>query len=426
MKVAVIGAGFVGLTTAIVLAEEGNQVSVIENDHQRLSKLTQGEIPFYEPDLLEAFRKAIDDNLLSVVDWEKAPNSNPEVVVVCGGTPSRDDGSIDLSQIYEIIETCLIKLRGISDIVIKSTVLPGTTRDVQDKFQNITENLKIAMVPEFLREGSALEDARKPDRIVIGSNDSEQVLKLKKLFATKNSNVIVTNTFNAEIIKYASNTFLANCISFSNEFFGLFNNDKDFNLDDVLDGWQSDKRFQVNGIKASITNYLRPGFGFGGSCFPKDVRAVTYLAEQVNPSSSLLPAIMKVNYETINSTCNWLSSIINPAEEVLILGVAFKENSDDLRESPALKLIESLTKNGYKVSWYDKWVNQNVSLPNCNRVNAREISQYKNLVWTNNDTEIRKTLMSLIFQNTKLYLLRYQEAVDGFMNVYQRTWGINE
>lgn len=425
MKVSVVGAGFVGLTTAIVLSEDGNQVSVIENNYQKLLKLKHGEIPFYEPGLQDAFNSALSRNLISIDTWKQAAESNPELVVVCGGTPSNNDGSIDLTQINEIIETCISKFSGICDIVIKSTVLPGTTREIQARFQKVSENLKIAIVPEFLREGSALEDARKPDRVVIGSTDSGQITRLKMLFATNASNIIVTNTFNAEIIKYVSNTFLANCISFSNEFFGLFNQDSDFNLQAVINGWQSDKRFQVNGTKAPITNYLKPGFGFGGSCFPKDVRAVTHLAERLNPDSTLLSAITKVNEVTILSTSKWLCSIIKPTEKVLVLGIAFKENSDDLRESPAIRMIENIVRNGIDVSWYDPWVDQSVILPDCARVSSSQISEYKHLVWSNNDSEIKKTLLSLNLQNSYIYLLRYQDSIPGFTNVYQRIGSVN-
>jgi nucleotide sugar dehydrogenase len=419
MKVGIVGAGFVGITTAVVLSEHGHQVFVVENNKTKVEALRMGKLPFFEPNLNTAFRDTLESNELLVGYWKEFASFDPEVTVVCGGTPSRQDGSLDLEQINQIVETFLQTVPTCKNLVIKSTVLPGTSRGIQE---NISKHygIKVAMIPEFLREGSALADARNPDRVVIGVNDNHQADLLKSIFAIGDCMVQVMTPFNAEMVKYASNAFLATCISFANEFFSLFNGDSDFDLEDVLDGWHSDRRLTNDSGKAGITNYLKPGFGFGGSCFPKDVRAIASYQFQVNGQTSILNEVLETNKKTIEIAAEWIRESTPQKNELLVVGIAFKEDSDDLRESPALKLIDFLNAAGYQISWFDSLIQEDVEILGCKRITDLADSNCRHIIWTNNSLQYREELRKIAKPTIDLFLLRYQKEISGFNNLKQR------
>lgn len=423
MNIGVIGAGFVGLTTSVVLCETGNNVFVVEVDQERLKKLKLNQVPFYEPGLKDAFKTVTENQSLQIGGWKNLVDFNPDAIVICGGTPSNEDGSIDLRQIDQIISTCIELPIACNNLIIKSTVLPGTTRLLHNKYKIVKPNLKLAMVPEFLREGSALDDARNPDRTVIGSSDTEQIELIKEIFGKKSNKLVITSAFSAESIKYASNTFLATCISFANDFFGTINNDPDFEIEGILEGWHSDKRF-INGInRAGITSYLKPGFGFGGSCFPKDVKAFRQLQIEKVGKAEILDAVLKVNTETTEITAGWIEEICKNQKEVVVFGVAFKENSDDLRESPSLKLMQLLAAKGFKVFWFDPYVESVPELSAYECINESQMNKIENFILTNNDVKLREYIEKFANKGKTLFLPRYQKHIEGFKNIYPKEQG---
>ena len=416
MKVCVIGGGFVGLTTAVVLCEQGHSILLVEKDLHRRNQLTSGIVPFYEPGLQDALSQVTSQNLIKISDWQDLRDFQPEVIVVCGPTPSKMDGSIDLSMIIEIFDSIVDSRTNCRSIAIKSTVLPGTVSSIsrylaKEKFFEA----EVAMVPEFLREGTALADARHPDRIVIGASSQSQLEQLQNVFSSKNVRIVSTTPFNAEITKYASNTFLATCISFVNEFFSLFNSNPEFDLNSVLEGWHSDRRFSVFNEVAAVCNYLSPGFGFGGSCFPKDIRATLALFDKDELSRSILGAVYQRNSIVLDEMVEWLVLKLEREVPVLVAGLGFKEHTDDLRESPSVIILERLRFLGYRVFWFDLYLDSSQpSLP-CNAISTIDGDVRYQVLLTNNDIQLRSELYRNLNPLSEIYLLRYQDELPGFL-----------
>jgi len=266
MRICVVGAGFVGLTTATTLAELGHEVLIVENSMDKIEQLRSGILPFYEPDLESAFFAQSERKYLAFSDWKNLATFDEfEFYLVCVGTPKLADGSADLGQ----VESVLNRLKGLitkrSVIVLRSTVPPGTTRGLELSFVD-AKHINLIFQPEFLREGSALSDSRNPDRIVVGGSNETALESYLKIYSSLECRIIKTTSYSAECIKYLNNIFLSLCISFSNEFFGSIETDDDYDLDKILSGWHSDRRFTAKPDgQASITSYLLPGIGFGGS-----------------------------------------------------------------------------------------------------------------------------------------------------------------
>jgi UDPglucose 6-dehydrogenase len=420
MNVLVAGAGFVGLTTAVVLSEQGNLVLIVETDESKRSMLNDGKLPFFEPGLQEAFNSALESKRILIENWESSRDFIPQALLVCVGTPSLSDGSMDLSQVKKVIENSNHYYSNCKHILIKSTVIPGTTRTLQDFCNQFGNDIEIGMIPEFLREGSALKDARYPDRVVLGSNSRIQLQLLEELFSHNKDKFIVTNPYNAEIIKYVANAFLATCISFTNEIFSLFNRDSEFKHDSVLAGWHLDHRLRHGDTAAEVTSYLKPGFGFGGSCFPKDVRALSSVQNSKNIDSSILKSVLHENSRIQDETIEWLQSLFNFDSKILILGIAFKENSDDLRESPALRLFESISRTNKSVYWLDMNIGAENQIDQKRRKLNLNSETFEYIVWTNNDAKLRQTLVESANNTSSIVALRYQSPVPGYKMIYPR------
>jgi UDPglucose 6-dehydrogenase len=351
MKVSVIGAGFVGLTTACVIASRGIEVTIEDSNKEKLSQILNGVVPFFEPGLEDLLNKVLVSGNLKLNNEE----IKPDLTIIAVGTPSRSSGSINTLQVELALKDCNRYLPPGSLVAIKSTVVPGTTRRLQSQLE--LSNLELLMIPEFLREGSAVSDALLPDRNVIGSQSQEVANRATDALGIKPESCIFTSTFSAESIKYLSNAFLATCISFTNETFASFNEDKDFDVSSVILGWHSDRRFlpNNNGV-AGITSYLVPGPGFGGSCFPKDVRALRSSIKTAGKQSKILDAVIDTNQTTLEETAKWIASQLPPSEKYVLLGMGFKDDTDDLRESPSLMLAQSLTGLAINGFWHDKYV----------------------------------------------------------------------
>lgn len=347
MNVAVLGLGYVGLVAATALAGAGHHVLGIDLDKNKTQALQNGRLPLYEPGIDELLRQGISKGTLRFSNVTDVVELNCELVMVAVSTPSLPNGAADLSQVKSALKWIIEKTKKPVVVVMKSTVPPGTGRKLIDMYFS-SNPLKHQYVsnPEFLKEGQALKDWYHPDRIVIGSECNEAVKKVKELYVNTGAPVVVTDTTTAEMIKYAANAFLATRISFINEIAGLCDL-TGANIDDVTKGIALDPRIG--------TNFLKAGIGYGGSCFPKDVRALDFLSTANGYNFELLKAVINVN----NRQRFWPVSRLKQrlgdlaGKVVAILGLAFKPGTDDVRESPALYIIHLLMEEGALVRAHD-------------------------------------------------------------------------
>jgi len=357
MHIGVIGAGYVGLVTGVCLADAGNQVSLVEVDKKKVKSINQGVPPIYEEglDLLlshnqESITATTDYNILDNVD----------VIFICVGTPSRNDGSIHLDYVQTAAEAVGNYLRNDWKlVVVKSTVLPGTTMKLvspileQVSGGTVGKQFGIAMNPEFLREGKAIFDFQHPDRIVIGVTDKKSEGLLRDLYEPYKAPILVTTPTAAEMIKYTSNALLATKISFANEI-GNFCKLMDVDVYDVMAGVSMDHRISPL--------FLNAGVGFGGSCFPKDLQALIAAGTEFNLSMELLKAVMSVNEQQPLRMLKLLEKHVSNLEgtRIVVLGVAFKAETDDVRESRAMPVIERLLEKDANVVVYDPLASANM------------------------------------------------------------------
>jgi len=350
-KIIVIGAGYVGLTTAACLAELGNKIFCVDIDKNKIEKLKNKEIPFFEPQLEGLVKKNLEKERLFFSDSLKDVFREGEIIFICVGTPSKENGSVDLKAINEVIsEIKKLAFKFLSPknllIVIKSTVPVGTCQKINQKLKFKNKKLEIVSNPEFLREGRAVNDFMNPDRIVIGVENKKAKEVMLHLYKQFKCPKVVTNLPSAEMIKYASNAFLATKISFINEIANVCEN-VGADVLEVARGMGLDRRIGEG--------FLRAGLGYGGSCFPKDVRALHYIALNNNYDFKLLKAVIEVNQKQREFIIKKLKKILGKLKNktITILGLAFKPQTDDIRESAALEIIELLKKEKVKIKAYD-------------------------------------------------------------------------
>ncbi|MBP7927730.1 UDP-glucose/GDP-mannose dehydrogenase family protein [Patescibacteria group bacterium] len=352
MKIAVIGTGYIGLVGAAVFADWGNNVVGIDIDAEKVAKIQRGEMPIFEPGLSELVLKNVDAGRLSFTTSLKDGIHDAEVVFICVGTPQGDDGSADLSYVWAVAKEIGQALDSYKVIVTKSTVPVGTNERVKEI---VLENLKqpvafdVASNPEFLREGFSIDDMRNPDRTVVGfeSPDSKAIDVIHRLYAHLESPLVECDLRSAEIIKYASNAFLATKISFINEIGQLCEKaGADVNI--VAKGMGLDKRI---GPK-----FLNPGLGYGGSCFPKDVSALYRVSTDQAYDFKLLRGVMEVNELQRDLFFKKVKSYFGEdlaGKTIACLGLAFKQNTDDVRESISIKFVRMLRGMGANVRVFD-------------------------------------------------------------------------
>jgi len=352
MHIAVIGTGYVGLVSGAGLADFGMKVTCVDIDEEKIKKLKKGEIPFYEPGLEDLVRKNLKAGRLDfTTDFAKAVK-NSLVIFICVGTPSLPDGSADLSQIKEVALKLAETIDDYKVIVTKSTVPVGTNRWIKeliDKNKKTDAAVDVISNPEFLREGNAVEDFMHPDRVIIGGESAYAIAIIKDIYRPlylSETPFIITNLETAELIKYASNAFLATKISFINEI-ANFCEKVGADVTVVAKGMGLDPRI---GPK-----FLNPGPGFGGSCFPKDVKALISQGKQVSSPFRILEAVLEVNEKQKLRAITKLESFISDlkGKTIAVLGLSFKPNTSDVRESPALTVIPALLERGAKVKAYD-------------------------------------------------------------------------
>jgi UDPglucose 6-dehydrogenase len=350
--VAVIGTGYVGLTTGAYLAHLGHHVVCADVLPEKVQMLQRGEVPFFEAGLHEMVREGIDGGRLRFVLGAATAVPTAEFVFLCLPTPQSEDGSADLSYIESVATEIGPHLVPESVVITKSTVPVGTTTRVARLVAR--DDVFVVANPEFLREGSALHDCLHPDRIVIGSDDQEAAMRVASLFEHLEAPLIVTNPASAEAIKYSSNAFLATKVSFINaiahlcELFGA-------DVRDVALGMGYDKRIGFE--------FLRPGPGFGGSCFPKDSRALIRMADEVGYDFEVLRGVVDMNERQFGWIADKIQAAMGGTVEgrtVAIWGLTFKARTDDLRESPALHVIDHLVERGAIVRAFDPMVKHEI------------------------------------------------------------------
>lgn len=355
MKISIIGGGYVGLVTGTCFAELGHRVSIINRDKNRTDAINAGETIIFEPGLDELIQRNVGNGLWAYSDY--TPIANSELSFICVGTPAREDGGADLTMIISAIRSIGEILRNQTHdhvVVVKSTVPPGTTENIVLPILTKSadrSDIGISMNPEFLREGRAIEDFMHPDRIVIGCSNSAICKKVSAAYEKIKAPILHTSISSAEMIKYASNSFLATKISFSNE---IGNICKKLGIDvyEVMKGVGMDHRISPH--------FLNAGVGFGGSCFPKDVSALIHLAESLDEKPDLLQAVMRVNDKQPHKLITILEKRIGDllGKKIAVLGLAFKDNTDDIRDSRAIPVLDELLKRGAIVSAYDPQANQ--------------------------------------------------------------------
>lgn len=353
MKLCIIGCGYVGLVSATCFADLGNQVICVDNDYDKIENLKLGIIPFYEPGLRELVTKNYDANRLKFSTELNNSIKKTDIVFICVGTPTKKNSlEADISQVMKLIKKMSSSINKFKIIVTKSTV-PIITGDRIEKILSKKVNKKnfsVVSNPEFLREGEAIRDFIYPDRIVVGTNHNRTNKILKKLYGpliSKGANYLQTSRRAAELIKYVSNAFLATKIAFINEISNLCEM-TDVKIDDISLGIGLDKRIGQR--------FLRPGPGYGGSCFPKDTKALLSIAKKFDINLSIIKSVVKSNDDRPDLILKKIFKILNYKihnKKICFLGVTFKANTDDMRDSICLKLIPALIKKGALIKYYD-------------------------------------------------------------------------
>lgn len=353
MRLCIVGAGYVGLTTAAVLAELGHIVDCVDRDEEKIRRLNEGDIPIYEPglsELIEQNRRR--DRLYFKTEVDQSMQMN-DVIMIAVGTPSGKDGAADLVYVRSVLSTIANTLNGYKIIIMKSTVPPGTGEWARQYLlsEGISPELfEVVSNPEFLREGTAIYDTLHPDRIVIGATNAQAAEKVRSLFYGIDAEVLITGRTEAELIKYGSNAFLATKLSFVNE------------LARVCDTFGADITKVAAGVGMDSrigSKFLQAGIGYGGSCLPKDVAALIAAAASKEQDLKLLRAVADVNQTQIDVYLRKLSSnigLLNDQAHIAVWGATFKENTDDIRCSQAVAIMKTLSKRGCRVTAYDPLV----------------------------------------------------------------------
>ena len=353
MNICVVGTGYVGLVTGACFAEFGNPVICVDSDETKVAGLRGGRMPIYEPGLEDLVERNVKAGRLRFTSDLPESVRDSLVVFIAVGTPQGDDGRADLSFVREVARTVARHLNSYKVVVTKSTVPAGTGRMIREIIeQNLAERhpFSVASNPEFLREGSAIEDFMRPNRVVLGTEDEQSAAILEDLYRPLyliETPIVKTDVVTAEMIKYASNAFLATKISFINEMADLCEA-VGADVHDVAKGMGLDRRIG--------SKFLHPGPGYGGSCFPKDTRAVVEVARDHGVDLRIVRSVIGVNDARPPAMVEKIRAALGgelSGRTIALLGLTFKPNTDDLRESPAMKILEQLLREGARVRAYD-------------------------------------------------------------------------
>ena len=349
MNVCIIGTGYVGLVTGATLAELGNRVICVDNDGEKIAMLNRDEIPIYEPGLKEMVRSARKAGRISFITSIAEGVKSSDIIFIAVSTPPKADGSADLSAVAAVAKEVAENLNGYKVVVDKSTVPVKTGEKVAETIKRYSKGegeFDVVSNPEFLREGSAIYDTFHPDRIVIGTSSPRAADLLIELYQPLDAPVIVTDINSAEIIKHAANSFLATKISFANALVHICEA-SGANVEEVTRGVGLDNRVG--------SRFLNAGVGYGGSCFPKDVSAFISIADELGYDFRLLKEVEAINEAQIDYFFNKIKEVLWVLEDKVIgiLGLAFKPNTDDMRNAPAVKIITRLLEEGARIKAFD-------------------------------------------------------------------------
>jgi UDPglucose 6-dehydrogenase len=369
VNIAVIGTGYVGLVTGSVFADMGNDVICVDKEKRRIEQLSKGVVPFYEPGLEELVERNLEEGRLTFTSDLTGAVKKSDVIFVAVGTPPKENGESDLSQVEEAAEAIGLAMDRYKVIVNKSTVPVGTGNLVKNIIERVKKkNIKFDVVsnPEFLREGSAIQDTLRPDRIVIGAASQQIALPLLELYASLGCPMLITDVESAELIKYASNAFLAMKISFANAIADLCER-TGADVIQVINGMGYDHRIGKN--------HLQPGLGYGGSCFPKDVNSLVQTARAYGYDFKMLRAVEEVNQQRIDRFVGRIEEAIGEVQgkTFALFGLSFKPDTDDMREAKSIEVIVQLLARGAKIRAYDP-----AAMENARKLFGKKITYARN------------------------------------------------
>ena len=411
MNISVIGTGYVGLVTGACLAEAGHNVTCIDIDKNRIKNLTKGHIPFYERGLKDLLIRNLKKNRLHFSSsYIECCNNN--IFIICVGTPSDSDGKANLKSLYSVLDSFKENIKGDGFIFVKSTVPIGTNQAIQDYLdENISKfRLVVSSNPEFLKEGEAVYDFQNPDRVIVGTSSLEAKDLIQNIYANfewGQEKILFMNMESAELTKYASNCFLATKISFMNEMASICEATS-ANIIDVKKGMSMDPRIG--------SSFLNAGLGYGGSCFPKDVLALIETQANLDMPPSILESTKRINDNQVDLFFQKISENLNNLSEktISIWGLSFKPNSDDIRESVAIKLIKKLSPAVAKINLYDPMAMSHAAI---------ELENFNNLNFMSDQFEVLPDSSALIIctewdiflsiDNKKFDLMREKNIFDG-------------
>ncbi len=351
MRIAVVGTGYVGLVAGTCFADAGNDVICVDNDHKKIDMLNSGQVPIYEPGLEEMVRRNVEQDRLKFTTDIKDAVEKSHIIFIAVGTPPKEDGSADLQHVLAVAKDIGTHMNGFKIIVNKSTVPVGTADKVKEEIKKHTKHdFAVVSNPEFLKEGAAIEDFMKPDRVVVGTDREDVAETMRNLYAPfvrTGKPIIIMDIRSAELTKYAANSMLATKISFINEIANLCEK-VGADVEMVRKGIGADRRIGPY--------FIFPGTGYGGSCFPKDVKAIIRTANEHGMHLRILEAVEEVNNRQktilIDKIMNYFNGEVK-GKTFTVWGLAFKPNTDDMREAPAIPLIRALVEKGAKVNAHD-------------------------------------------------------------------------
>jgi UDPglucose 6-dehydrogenase len=356
MDVSVFGSGYVGLVQAAVMADVGHQVTCVDIDSERVALLSSGEVPFYEPGLARMMGEAMDNGLLTFSEDAATAIANSEFIFIAVGTPAEEDGAADLQYVLQVADTIGQHMTARKVVITKSTVPVGTADKVRDTVaaalasRSADIEFDVVSNPEFLKEGSAVADATRPDRIIIGTDSERAIEEMRVLYQAYNRNrdkLMIMDSRSAEMTKYAANAMLATKISFINEMANIAEH-VGADIEEVRRGMGADPRIGYQ--------FIYPGAGYGGSCFPKDIQALKYLANSNGHEAPILTSVHETNMRQREKLGQRVLQVLGndlSGKTIAVWGLAFKPNTDDLREAPSGNLMDTVWAAGGRVQAFD-------------------------------------------------------------------------
>ena len=356
MKISIFGLGYVGTVSAVCLSNNGHQVIGIDVNSFKVESINKGKSPILDPGVDELLHRALNQGSLSATTDVTEAVMNTDISLLCVGTPSNANGSLSLEQVMRVSEEIGDVLKSkpkYHGVAVRSTVLPGTVERVVSVIESasgkeVLKDFGVASNPEFLREGTSVRDFEHPPYTVVGTDDDRLARMLKELYSGVNAPFHLVKSKEAELLKYACNSFHAVKVTFANEI-GAISKQHGIDSHAVMDIFTQDTELNIS------VHYLKPGFAFGGSCLPKDVRAITYESRVLDISTPLLDSLVPSNEVQIQRVVDWV--IEKKKKRIGVLGLSFKSNTDDLRESPIVKVVETLLGKGFSIAIYDSNVN---------------------------------------------------------------------